>query len=1137
MTDIRRQVSHIVETQFPDVYMEYGAELVEFITSYYEYLESNNKYSTNRVIVNNIDVDEASSSFLTQFHEKLLKDFPFGHSTDKRFLIKHILDFYSTKGSPYSIQLLLKFLFREDSRIYYPGDDILKISDSDWYKPNYLEVTKSSRTASYLNQEITGVRSGAKAFVESIIRKRVKGKVFDVLFLSDVRGAFSANERITDNGVIARSPRVKGSLTEVDIILGGRDNSIGDIFDVVTSEGVKGKAKITEVVNATGRVDFTITDSGWGYTTGNTTNIYVSDAILFVNNTNQEFLEFEEVYQPVQKIYTTSSADITGLSGLVGQTLQGYDVTFSTLLAEGTIVAISNTAVSNGSVVVTANASANALITVMPTSGTFLDQRSLALSSNNILYTVDEIIAEESTVDLTVTNIIGTFSSGEKVNQRTYTTYGSTVTGITATLTSSLTVTVSSTTNLIAGQPLTKTAGTGAFAPRTFIRRIVSPTQLVINKLPTTTGSITFTAGTFDVLTNYAFGNYDSTSGGVITLTESWGSFNTDALIVGATSNASALPTDVYIDNANIGARGKLTSYTAGSNNIIVEMIFGSYDVGNKVRGEKSGKIYTVNTNNASGAVVVALSSNANANGVITNSTSNNITGIIIGQNTTSIGVYGNTSAFYYSNTAYDSYIKTDRRMLLSPPRYANNIIIDLSKEITRIPGGTGANFEIGVIGNVDEDVTLYTDIIGGNNIAGVPYSTIRLDGQGSGFGYVQDVTITTGGSGYTNNDVIAFEGGGFANGEPSIPASAFITTDTSGAITDITVDIPGSGYFQPPTIVLSENFAGADATVEVVMNYGYGFPKNPQAEYFNFIGDILNVTIADIGSIELLSRINPGTQYTANPYVKVYNPYVASYQRSDLVLNVINVTNGSFSIGEELTQIIDNSIFVKGIVKAVNLVAGSGQIYLKRQSIGISFAEGVQVTGGTTGARADIVDVFSDAESRFIGDNAVITGTAISANGVATKAEIISSGYGYITGDTVELEAVANDNPFIITATSRARSQGISEGYWRTTSSHLNSEKKIHDNEYYQEYSYDIVSGLSLNRYERIINRLAHVAGTKMFGSVEKNLKMVVGTKVADSSITQYVSTDAYLTTDIDTNFTINGSYLIVTTEIEADG
>ena len=68
-------------------------------------------------------------------------------------------------------------------------------------------------------------------------------------------------------------------------------------------------------------------------------------------------------------------------------------------------------------------------------------------------------------------------------------------------------------------------------------------------------------------------------------------------------------------------------------------------------------------------------------------------------------------------------------------------------------------------------------------------------------------------------------------------------------------------------------------------------------------------------------------------------------------------------------------------------------------------------------------------------------------------------------------------------------------------------------------------------------MNRLAHVSGTRMFGSVDKNAEIAVGVTSIDSSVVKYVPIDAYLTTDTNTDLIINNSYLIVTTEIEADG
>lgn len=1107
MINFTKDISQLIETQFPDIYREEGEALVAFTKAYYEFLESDNRYASkiSRQMFDMRDIDTSMDDFLKSFKETYLADFPFKFRNDTKFAIKNIVNYYRSKGSKESLSLLMKLLFEEDVNVYYPGEDVLKPSDSDWYKPSYLEVTISSRNASFLNKEITGVRSGAKAFVESIVRKRIKGKIFDVFYLSGLRGNFRTGERVTDNGVIARSPRIKGSMTSLEVILGGRNNAVGDVFNVVTEEGKQGLVKVTEVVSATGRVDFTILDGGWGFSTDGLTDVYLSDAILFVNNPTQSYLQYEKVYQPIEVINVQSAGDILSANGLIGKYIVGR-TSSGTLVANGIIVATSNTITDGSNTVITQSASSNGIIKILTNSGTFAAQRALTLSSNNIGYSVGETITEESKNIIGITNLTGVFTDGETVKQSIYETYGVVVAGLTSTLTlGSTTITVTSTSNLIAGQPLTQTAGTGAFKSGTRISSVLSATQIKLNKTPLTAGSITFTANQFDVLTNYSFGNYVAAESntGFIVLEPSWGTFSTTAntILIGATSSAEALPTSVNIPNTLIGARGRVTSVNNSSNTIIVDVVFGDFDITKKIKGDKSNLIYTINTNDAAGAFTVYLEANNDANGIISLANTEHVEGIIIGQNTTSIGVYGNTSPFFYSNT-YTSYVYTKREDLLSPPRDSNNTIIEIQAEITRIAGGRGANFEIGALSDKEENVTIYSDIIGGTNVAGVPYTEIQINGQSSGFGLVSGVDITSGGTGYTTNDRIEFLGGGFANGTPTNPAGAFITCDGSGTITSITVDIPGSGYYQAPTLSLPGNGAGTDAVLAVEMDFGYGFPKNPNAEFGNLIADTLDVVTMDVGGISILSRINPGTEYTAAPFIDVRNRYVSAYGRRDLILRVTGVTNGSFAIGEEITQVIGGSTFVKGTISAVDITNGAGDIYLKRKSIAISFSEGYELIGSVTGARATLAEAVTDETTNPIGYNAVIFDEAISASGVATGLEVVDSGFGYINDGAVTLEREGNQ--FIITATTRTQRQGTSQGYWRTTNSHLNSEKKIHDNKYYQEYSYDVLSGLSLNRYERILKKVFHVAGTRMFGSVVKSSHILTPTTIVESSITK---------------------------------
>lgn len=57
--------------------------------------------------------------------------------------------------------------------------------------------------------------------------------------------------------------------------------------------------------------------------------------------------------------------------------------------------------------------------------------------------------------------------------------------------------------------------------------------------------------------------------------------------------------------------------------------------------------------------------------------------------------------------------------------------------------------------------------------------------------------------------------------------------------------------------------------------------------------------------------------------------------------------------------------------------------------------------------------------------------------------------------------------------------------GFFRSDNGKLSSDKKIQDGNYYQEFSYDLRSGLSIDRYFSVLNKIIHPAGMKMFGSI----------------------------------------------------
>jgi hypothetical protein len=316
MKNIEDLVSPLIQSQFPAFYNEEGPLFIEFVKSYYKWLETTGQqayYSRN--LIEYRDIDKTVDQFIVHFKETFLKDLPLSVQADERMFIRNILDLYQNKGNEQSVKLAMRALFNQDSAVYLPGQDILKSSDGTWTKPKYLEVTVSPRNTSFVNKEVVGVSTGAKAFCESVVKKRVNGKFIDVLFLSNVRGDFLYGEQVveTSNTNTINAPSVTGSLTTLDVLNGGQDFAVGDEFKVVSDNGKNAKAIVTSISSATGRVNFKIIDGGFGFS--NTASVYISDKVLRYNtltNSNTQitaFGRFENVSQQVMRVGFTSAVN------------------------------------------------------------------------------------------------------------------------------------------------------------------------------------------------------------------------------------------------------------------------------------------------------------------------------------------------------------------------------------------------------------------------------------------------------------------------------------------------------------------------------------------------------------------------------------------------------------------------------------------------------------------------------------------------------------------------------------------------------------------------------------------------------------------------------------------------------------
>ncbi len=126
------RISVKVEGQLPQFVKEDHATFVAFLEAYYEYMEQQGKpYEIIGNLDNYVNLDKTTDDFLNYFKKQFGKDIPetvFANA-NKPFVLKHLRDFYRSKGSEKAFQFLFRLLFKEEISFYYPSTDLLRKSD------------------------------------------------------------------------------------------------------------------------------------------------------------------------------------------------------------------------------------------------------------------------------------------------------------------------------------------------------------------------------------------------------------------------------------------------------------------------------------------------------------------------------------------------------------------------------------------------------------------------------------------------------------------------------------------------------------------------------------------------------------------------------------------------------------------------------------------------------------------------------------------------------------------------------------------------------------------------------------------------------------------------------------------------
>jgi hypothetical protein len=1072
MKSVESTISPLIKNMFPAFYQEEGENFIQFVEAYYEWLEENhqqltlqsnnnfnigdtltqanttgtlvaiegkealvrldtfdafrcnvqcdefvpvtsssggNTYIDVQTKMNPIyygrklfkirNIDQTLDQFIVYFKEKYLKNIEFDIATNKQLLVKNSYDLYRSKGTERSIDLFFRLIYGVSATVYYPGDDLFRLSAAEWVKPKYLEITNSPRTVSLVGKQITGVTSGATAFVEKYIKRRVKGSFVYVLYLSNISGAFINDEVIKSDVTYHDSPKIIGSLNGVTVTSGGKLFQVGDVVQFNSVRGDYGIARVASVSNRTGVVDFILNDGGYGYTISGNTD-----------------LSAPELAKRTQSIVSEKVLTLANV------------ITSNTVSA--ILVNAGGTGYSNADTITVRSAYVNCV--ARPTTNSTGGIVTISINNPGSGFFTQPVTA----------NISITTSGGSGANlaiitktQPSYFTYF---------------------------EPFTQRLAEITYSNASNNQLFVAGQEVYI-------GNSTV---------NNAFG--------------------------------------IIINNANntlANANGVLTIGVANN---------GLFGTGNTIYLTSSPGV------------------NANVTSIANTTATSKVMGVPSSANLTVSSITGGT-------------------IVLADHLYQTN---DANVEI--------ANCTVQAISLVGT-----TAVVQANNLVGVfnRYDPVRVRGRDT-TGLITGVELTVGVYQVSNNYTNTYNVPIFTSNTGTIANVMAVSAGTGASFKVGTIVDTETIYLNTDLLIGNGTFTNTSTLPYMslpINNAEYGFPKNPAGNSSAVIFSCLNFDSFTIGSIGTLNQLNPGSDYTVDPYVLAYQPFLAGFDLKDYFIEYTGAT-GDFVPGERILQantnltrysinlsdetgievgmkvyqgsangIVSevtasaNSILVanvsgtfqvnatplqsysnasisrtvlavstdsitstaKGIVKAAN----STTLSVKRTQFNNLFSVGSQITGQLTGVTATITSVIEDQSVLPIGLNAQIEANVATANGTVATLQITDSGLGYKQNE--EMLFVSEDGTRAGTAVANVVGIGTGSGYYKDSKSALSSTSKLLDGDYYQEYSYEILSRIPLDTYSEMFKKVMHTAGTRFFGGVLLENDIQATVEYADSSVT----------------------------------
>ncbi len=270
----KNKLEFLIQEQLPEFIQNEYAGFVTFLEGYYRFLDQQGQ--VNDVLLNAADfsdIDKTLEEFIEEFRKQYAVDIPRSVLVNQRRLVKLIREFYDTKGSEKSIELLFKILYDESVEFFYPSQHILRASDGIWIQDVVLRIIGgdagtnpfdlSGKICELVYYENTGTQIFPKVIETSITEVKKLAYTSPAIYELKVSLPKNSALKVPGAGAVGEATIVDGQITEIDVISGGSGYYVAP---TVIPYGTEGTGAVLRANIANGSVEsVTVLQGGSGY--------------------------------------------------------------------------------------------------------------------------------------------------------------------------------------------------------------------------------------------------------------------------------------------------------------------------------------------------------------------------------------------------------------------------------------------------------------------------------------------------------------------------------------------------------------------------------------------------------------------------------------------------------------------------------------------------------------------------------------------------------------------------------------------------------------------------------------------------------------------------------------------------------